>query len=308
MNWTPIPHTIVKDQGLRETLHTQGYAVNGNIGEENLRNLKALYTELHQFSSNEGGMFYSLYSDDIDYRRKVYDKIRGILSPLYDSKFSNYKSVINSFIVKLKGPNSDFTLHQDSTGLNEEKYSPLSLWIPLQDTKLENGTLCVIPKTHKFFHPLRGVSFASPFKSYEATLKKYLVPIELNAGDILMFDNRLVHYSHLNLSESERIIVMSGLFPKEADILSVYKNESIPNAPYEIFKQSEDFLITNEAFYNNCTERPYRGVVIKEIHEELEAKTVYDFLSWAKKEAIEATNIPALTESKLTMHIVSEPN
>jgi hypothetical protein len=219
----------------------------------------------------------------------------------------NYKTVINSFIVKVPGPNSDFTLHQDSTGLDEYKYSPLSAWIPLQDTDLNNGTLCVVPKSHAFFHPYRGISFSSPFKSYESLLRRYLVPVNLKAGDILLFDNRLVHYSHLNNANEERVVVMSGLFPKEAEIISVYKDESDDNAPLEIYRQSEDFLITNTAFYENCTARPYRGEIIEKIYEPLENKTIYDFLSWASKENIQPTNIPQLLDTKFNMNIISEP-
>ena len=307
MNWEPLKHTVIIDEVLREQLHQTGYAIHGNIGEENIEKLKNLYEQLHDFKTPEGGMFYSLYSNDINYRQKVHNSIGEILKPLYDGILKDYNTVINSFIVKLPGPQSDFTLHQDSTGLDEFKYSPLSLWIPLQDTDLSNGTLCVVPKTHRFFHPFRGISFSAPFAGYQDVLMRYLIPVVLKAGDILMFDNRLVHYSHLNNSEQPRIIVMSGIFPKEAGIISMYKDEAIPGSPLEIYAQSDDFLITNKAFYENCTARPYRGEKVKEIHEPLEKKTVYDFLSWAAREHLEATNIGQLTDVQFNMKIVSEP-
>ncbi len=307
MDWTPKPHEVVKSRETKEILHDIGFHMPGNIGEKNIELLKKLYKKLHNFQEAEGGMFYSLYSEDIPYRKKVHAEIEEILRPTYDNLLKNYKTVINSFIVKIPGPKSDFTLHQDSTGLDEFRHSPLSIWIPLQDTDLNNGTLCVVPKTHKFFHPYRGISFSPPFSEYEDVLRKYLVSIELKAGDILMFDNRLVHYSHLNNSNKERVVVMSGIFPKDADILSVYKDESVENAPLEIYKQSEDFLVTNVAFYENCTARPYRGEVVKKITEPLELLTVYDFLSWAKRENVEPTNINQLTNISFNMKIVSEP-
>ena len=307
MSWKPLPHKIVKNNDFRTDLHETGYRIAGNIGVDILSSLKNLYKKLHALKALEGGMFYSLYSNDIDYRKKVHSEIESILKPIYDNLFDDYKTVINSFIVKIPGPKSDFTLHQDSTGLDEFKYSPLSAWIPLQDTNLNNGTLCVIPKTHEFFSPYRGISFAPPFAQYETVLRKYLVPIDLKAGDILLFDNRLVHYSHLNNSNMERVVVMSGIFPSEADILSVYKDENILNAPLEIYRQSDDFLITNTAFYENCTARPYRGEVIEKVYDLASQKTVYDFLSWASKEGVKATDITQLTEVNLNMQIVSEP-
>ena len=85
MEWLPKTHTIVRDDNLRNTLHETGYATFGNIGVEKLQALKDLYRQLHNFKYNEGGMFYSLYSDDINYRKKVHAQIGEILSPVYDS-------------------------------------------------------------------------------------------------------------------------------------------------------------------------------------------------------------------------------
>ncbi|HLP50934.1 MAG TPA: phytanoyl-CoA dioxygenase family protein [Chitinophagales bacterium] len=307
MLWSPKLHSIVKDKLIQSTLHETGYLIGGNIGRENISALLSLYSQLHDFKTNEGGMFYSLYSNDIDYRKKVHTQIEAILKPVYETLFTDYKSVINSFIVKIAGPKSDFSLHQDSTGLDENKYSPLSAWIPLQDTDLHNGTICFVPKTHAFFYPYRGISFKAPFAEYENELKKYLVPVNLKAGDILLFDNRLVHYSHINFSETPRIVVMSGLFPSEAEIVSVYKDPIPQNSPLEIYKQSEDFLVTNTAFYNNCTERPYRGEKILEIEAPKESKTKADFIAWAAAEGLKPTNISQLVEAQFTMNIVSEP-
>lgn len=92
-------------------------------------------------------MFYSLYSRDIEYRKIVHESISEIMKPVYDSLFSDYKVVLNSFIVKVSGPESEFCLHQDSTSFDETKYSSLSVWIPLQDTNMSNGCMCVVPLT-----------------------------------------------------------------------------------------------------------------------------------------------------------------
>lgn len=305
--WKIAEHSVVKDKQTRDALFEIGFSISGNIGETKTNQLKRTFENLHDFNKPEGGMFYSLYSNDLAYRSRVNEELKSILQFEYDLLFENYKTVINSFIVKLPGPKSDFTLHQDSTGLDEYRYSPLSVWIPLQDTSLNNGTICFIPKTHGFFHPYRGISFSSPFRDYEEVLKKYLVPIELKAGDILLFDNRLVHYSHLNQSQNPRVVVMSGIFPKEAELISVFKDESVENSPMEIYRQSEDFLITNTAFYENCTARPYRGELTSSLEEQLEKISVYDFLSWASRNKLNPTDISQLTQAEFNMQIISEP-
>ncbi len=306
MKWTPQKHSIIRSETTREKIHETGYTVEGNIGVENIKKLYALYKELHNFNAPQGGNFYSLYSDDIVYRKKVHDSIGAILYPLYDKLFMEYKSVINSFIIKVPGPQSEFTLHQDSTGLDEMKYSPLSLWIPLQDTNMQNGTLCMVPKSHRFFHPYRGISYASPFHRFEDLLRSYLVPLDLKAGDIVMFDNRTVHYSHLNNSNTDRVVVMSGLFPINAKIEMCYRDESRLNSPIEIYEMEEDFLLTNKAFFNDCTARPSRGNVVRNVPAVSE-KSMYEFMSYAAANEIVQTNIEKLVNIGHTMNIVSEP-
>lgn len=306
MTWLPKVHTIIKDKELQQYIHTNGYTVYGNIGTEKVEQLYNLYKELHDFKAPEGGNFYSLYSDDISYRKRVHDTIGDVLTPLYDTLFDNYKSVINSFIIKVPGPQSEFTLHQDSTGLDEMHYSSLSVWIPLQDTNLENGTLCMVPKSHRFFHPHRGISFSSSFGHFEDLLRTYLVPLELKAGDIVLFDNRTVHYSHLNKGAADRVVVMSGLYPQAATIEMCYRDESKPENPIEIYQMEDDFLLTNTAFFKDCTARPVRGHVVRTVAP-LEDKSPYEFMSYAAANNVAQTNIDELVNIKHTMNIVSEP-
>ncbi len=306
MNWKPQKHTIIRSDTLRETIHENGYTIESNIGAENVKKLYALYKELHHFDAPQGGNFYSLYSDDIAYRKKVHDAIGEVLYLVYDTLFTDYKSVINSFIIKVPGPQSEFTLHQDSTGLDETKFSSLSIWIPLQDTNMENGTLCMVPKTHRFFYPYRGISFASPFQHFENVLRTYLVPLDLKAGDIVLFDNRTVHYSHLNKSNADRVVVMSGLYPTVANIEMCYRDESKKDSPIEIYEMEEDFLLTNTAFFNDCTARPTRGTVVRTAPLMAE-KSMYDFMQFALENGMLQTNVEELVHVGHTMNIVSEP-
>ena len=189
-------------------------------------------------------MFYSLYSRDIEYRKIVHESISEIMKPVYDSLFSDYKVVLNSFIVKVSGPESEFCLHQDSTSFDETKYSSLSVWIPLQDTNMSNGCMCVVPYSHRMFSPYRGISFEQPFESIEETVRRYLYPIELKKGDIFLFDNRIVHNSVINSSGENRVVVMSGIYPKEAPLLSCFKDPEVTESQIELIEQEPDFLLT----------------------------------------------------------------
>lgn len=304
--WQPAEHIIVNDTIIKEELDTLGYAIPTRLNEDQLSQLKALYHQTHNFNLEQGGMFYSVYSSDTDYRLNVHRGINNILKDVYDDLFNDYKVVISSFIVKVNGPESEFGLHQDSTGLDEMQYSPLSVWIPLQDTTIENGCLAVIPKSFGLFSPYRGISFSEPFHNIQEDIKHYLQPIELKAGDVLLFDNRLVHYSPPNNSSEDRAVVMSGIFPKEAKIISCYKDTNVKNDKIEIFEQEDDHLLTFKNFFHNCTCRPETGKFIGTVEWSLSDMKKETFVKLAAQHSIPRISHPVLIQS-FKSNIVPEP-
>jgi ectoine hydroxylase-related dioxygenase (phytanoyl-CoA dioxygenase family) len=265
LNWEPNLHTYIKDTCLRETIHTKGFEVKSILNHIQVEKLREIYQSEHSFDVKDGGMFYSMYSKDKAYRRRVHESIGEILKPILDQHFSGYKNVINSFVVKLPGEKSEFYVHQDTTGLDEFQFSPLSLWIPLQDITPENGALAVIEKTQWFFSPYRGVSFAFPFKNINDTIKKYLDSVYMKTGEVLIFDNRIIHNSMANTTNESRVAIICGLFPKEAEFISCYKDQSKTDSPIELYHHEENYLLEYPHFFYNCTDRPSSGKIIKKV-------------------------------------------
>lgn len=307
VKWQPVKHIFINSEDLTNVIHEIGHVIAGRITEDQLSELKDLYAKLHNFQQQEGGMFYSVYSKDIVYRKRVNDEIQRILQPIYDMLFHDYKTVINSYIVKISGPESEFSLHQDSTGLDEMKYSCLSVWIPLQDTNLSNGCLSVVPHSHKMFSPYRGISFPQQFEKISNTVHRYLQPIDMKAGEILLFDNRLVHTSGVNSSGVDRAVVMSGIFPSEAKIISCYKDTAVENSPIEIIEQADDFLITFENFFHDCTCRPETGTMIDTIDWDVSQMSERQFLALCKKYGLNESNNCNYCLSNVRQSIIGEP-
>jgi len=292
--WQPVKREYVKDKTLAERIEDTGYAVAGTLDEATLAALEKHYQENHNFETPRGGMFYSLYSRDVQYRKTVHDEIGSILKPVYDSLFDDYRVVLNSYIVKVNGPESEFCLHQDSTGVDETKYSNLSVWIPLQDTNMENGCMCVVPHSHKMFSPYRGISFDGPFEKITDTLRRYLTPIELKKGEILLFDNRLVHNSVVNMSGNDRIVVMSGIYPTGAPLISCYKDPDVADSQIELIEQDDDYLITFPNFLHDCRCRPETGSSAGFVQWDTRQMGEKEFLSLCKKYEVKRTDIPVL--------------
>jgi hypothetical protein len=164
------------------------------------------------------------------------------------------------------------------TALDEKQFSPLSIWIPLQEINEKNGALCVVPKSHFMFSPYRSISFQTPYQNITQEIIPFLRPVYLKLGQVIVFDPRILHHSLPNLSEEHRIAVVCGIFPAEAKIITCFKDHH-PKAKIELLLQPDDFLITNKNFYNYCTSRPETGEFIDYADHEMIPINSNEFLS-----------------------------
>lgn len=257
--WKPVPQQIIRDTVLSETIDDIGFEVRSIISEDQIEDLKKIFGEFHEMNQEDGGMFYSVYSQNLDYRKRIHDQIGAVLKPTLNKHFKDFRVMINSFVVKVSGEKSEFYLHQDTTGLDEFQFSPLNLWIPLEDVNVQNGCLGAIPKSHKFFTPYRSISFPAPFDGINLTAKKYLQPVEMKKGDALIFDNRILHHSYKNLSGRTRVAVVCGLFPKDAELITCFKPKYELGGEVELIAHEDDFLLRHPNFLIDCQSRPSTG-------------------------------------------------
>ena len=256
-----MPYTVFRDDNLSREIHEQGYKPADVLPSETIEALQALFRDTHDFAGNgNGGMFYSVYSRDLGYRRKVHEGITTILAPFFETHFKDHRVMLSSFVVKVAGPDSEFYLHQDTTGMDEWHHSPMSLWIPLDDVDENSGCLGIIPKSHHFFSPYRSISFPAPFDAIQAKVKQYLQPLRMRKGQVLFFDNRILHHSYINRSLKERIAVVCGIFPKDAPMLTCHKTEYVCGGRVELIRQEDDFLFTYPNFLIDCQKRPDVGM------------------------------------------------
>jgi ectoine hydroxylase-related dioxygenase (phytanoyl-CoA dioxygenase family) len=92
--------------------------------------------------------------------------------------------------------------HQDDfyvKGNDEE----LTVWIPLFDTKIHQGPLQVMPRSHrngKVPHTLKVGKKTLPADGYDNEIRY----VEMARGDVLFFSSFLLHASSLNISDEIR--------------------------------------------------------------------------------------------------------
>lgn len=301
--WRPLTPETVKQANLRKDLHDNGYAIIDFADATMVDNLRAVYHQNHQLEHEDGGMFYSVYSRDVAYRKRVHQQIGDIIQPRLQAFFSAYRNLLNGFVVKASGAKSGFMIHQDSTALDEFKYTALTVWIALQDTDSQNGCINLVPKSHLLASPYRAITIPEPYKSIEQIVAEYLQPIHLKAGQALVFDQRIIHNSSVNNSGQDRLAIISGIFPEEAQLTTCY---SPPNEPgfIELHRHSDEYLLENPKFFHDCHDRPEGSEVIDKLRFDFPEIEEAAFLDFCKKHHIEKGCVK--THSR-DIEFISEP-
>jgi phytanoyl-CoA hydroxylase len=105
------------------------------------------------------------------------------------------------------GIGGEVVAHQDNTFLYTDPLSLLGFWWALEDATQENGCLWVVPKSHKdglkrkFLRTSNSVQFDRPAPEYDMSA---FVPVEMNAGSLILLHGDLVHQSFENTSHKSR--------------------------------------------------------------------------------------------------------
>lgn len=256
-NWKRPEHTVATDVTVRTSLYHDGFYIKRNFLDRSILNdLVMLYDQNHEVSAKKGGMFVSIYSKDIAYRKRIDHGIREILSDRINSLFEDFKSNGYNFIVKYPGKHSEMFPHQDMPFVDEAEFSEVGVWIPLQQVGLENGCLGIVPATHFSIPPVRSLHHKLPFSDIYEFIRQYFIPVEMNLGDVLLYDPRILHNSFENKSSDPRLAIATRISPKQADYVITFKDQTKPSADFEQIQVADDFFLNFDDFISDKVRRP----------------------------------------------------
>lgn len=287
--YKPMPHTFFRVPEIAKQLHEQGYYIADFINEKECKQLLEVYqrhekkevyeVQFDQQNPEKNGAYMGVIS------KNVHDSINQILKPTFDKWFVDYYSAVNAFAVKTSGNAGKVPIHQDVSDLDELRYSTISIWLPLQDMSSENGTLQVVPRSHFIFLPYRASTINPYTKNIESEIMPYFTPLYLKAGQALLFDSRLFHFSPPNLSGKNRVITLCRICPTGAPIINYYSDPQATDGCIEMWQCPDDYLIYTENHDGN--QRPINGQLIKRIKANLAPLSADDFEQKRKMLGIE---------------------
>ncbi|MBK8352114.1 MAG: phytanoyl-CoA dioxygenase family protein [Saprospirales bacterium] len=137
---------------------------------------------------------------------------------------------------KVKGK-SNLDAHQDWTIVDEQKYNSYNLWIPLIDTNKDNGTLGLIVGSHKWNQDVRGFNISNPYGKYTKQFLEIGFEPTLKAGQAILYNHKLIHYSRPNKTQTKRNTAIIGVKDKAADLQISF---CLDNKNIETYKVSKN--------------------------------------------------------------------
>jgi ectoine hydroxylase-related dioxygenase (phytanoyl-CoA dioxygenase family) len=215
---------IFVDTAHNIALAQHGYAIVPFLTNTETQQLTSFFYENHQELPD--GMYASSHARDFSFRKKMNEEIKSVCARAMENTFLNATPLGSTFMVKSKGENGSLHPHQDWSIVDEKKFNSYNIWLPLVDVNEQNGTLLILPNSHELFDNIRGLNIPSSFAQVEKEVWQYLIPINMKAGEALVYDHRLLHASGINKTTQPRLVVVYGVIPTEATMRYYYGKEN----------------------------------------------------------------------------------
>lgn len=217
----PSERGVLADERLDAVLAAQGYVVLPLLAPGVVEALVEARARLAP--AGDDGLTVDYMRPD----RSIMRAVRSLVEPVWEEHlrpvFTDHQLVMATFVVKHPGHESGMFLHEDRSYVEEPGARAHTVWIPLTDVgpTLANGTLEIVPRSHRLASALSGSNTPELFRPYERHLRERLVPLEMAAGSAAIYDTRTLHASRPNLSGAPRVAVVCAVAPRGERLIHV---------------------------------------------------------------------------------------
>lgn len=238
----PAAHVIgLRDPALARTLDEQGYANLGPLlGPEDVRACLAAFDEAVERLDRPIGdaWFPTILLPESDVRDFLTAELERRVGPHLDAIFdlSVLELIRLDLSVKPPSPSSELGPHQDFSLIDERRWRSLYLWIPLVDTDERNGTLHVVPGSHRFTNAIRSQHVPAVFDEVLPQVHESAVRLDCRAGDLVLMVSGVVHFSPPNQTDEVRLAAHGIVKPTAAPLVFYYADDETPADKVECYE------------------------------------------------------------------------
>lgn len=238
-------------------LWEKGYAIFPLLRMEDIAALLSIFAKYHD--KDPEGFYATTHLEDTGLRKQISDEAMAIVLPRVRPLFENIHVLGGAFITKAPGEKGILPLHQDWNIVDEQIERSYNLWIPLVDVNQLNGTMRILEGSHTKQQSLRGPDIPPVLYPISKEVDKYMKPLEMKAGEGLMYDHALWHSSPENTSHDLRIALVLGVAVEGAALRYYRKRGDV----IEEFESHAAFFLENDrgsdaVGLNKVAEHPFQ--------------------------------------------------
>lgn len=224
-----MPHATFTDPAVEAEFARRGYVIlpyaDGSAIPGILADLQQLrpsdgFQGMQQSGLMRQSFHVTFFDPDVEYRRQVFETTRGWFDCFAATHLSPHRILQGNIFLKPPGKGYVYP-HQNLTITDERAFRSVSLWCPLQDTSRENGTLCVVPGSQTGFMRYRNTNVVCEvFRAFMPgrPAERFLQPLEVRAGEVVVVDDRLIHVSPANQTNNPRWVLHALYAPVAAPL------------------------------------------------------------------------------------------
>jgi hypothetical protein len=249
----------INEARLARELEANGYVVGSGIDAATVADLRnTVYQDIRSTCPDK--VNYNTGFDLAGFDRgQTAERLKRAFAPVLDRYFDNHDCIASIMFVKRPSDLAmgQVPLHCDPTLLSDESQQRhLNIWVPLIDVDETNGALWVVPRAHKTFAPVHSFSVPSQFAGIADTVIAHGKSLRMAAGELLIFDNRMPHFSRQNFGAVDRPAVILSIVPSGAELISLFGGDG-GEFPVEVYRQSHNWYDGDE--WTNDLARPKTG-------------------------------------------------
>lgn len=206
-----------------------GYTKIGKLPQEVLEELKEKSETLVKETKKRypKGELFNLINCDYDVKMASNEMVDNYFNPFLKDIIDTNKADVYavSHLVKPFGLKSDIW-HQDSAIVDERVAFSLNAWTPLVNSTKLNGCLWVFPGSHINTNLNRQFGYNPVEKDLLKSLQKYMIPVYVEAGEVLLFHRSIIHGSSRNWLPYSRLAVESVVVSKDVQFYNFHREEA----------------------------------------------------------------------------------
>jgi beta-hydroxylase len=231
---------VLRDPDLDARLQRDGFVVLPALAAGPLQALREWF--LDERGHTGDGFQTDLVLDDPDYRVRSSQRIGEALDEAVVPLFHDRVPFLRSFICKYPGSGSELYIHRDWMYVDERQgHRTYVAWVALQDIDGHNGQLRVLRGSHRLDPSLRGTDLVASWIDRVDVIEPRLLSVPVKAGEVVVFDNALVHSSFPNHTDEPRVVAAVGLRPSAAPLVHFRRHDEGHADRYDV---DERFFLT----------------------------------------------------------------